>query len=364
MSLYYILLISIPVLCAILNKKTSSKTDFFNKIGFIFLIVMVAFRKNIGVDFKNYQLNYYNLSSNFDIGYTLLCSVLRSFSLPFSALLGVVGFFNCLVIYKFIDKNVDRDNRWIALFIYLGLFDIFIYSLSAIRQSISISFYLLSLICFENKKNFNGYIMIILGLLFHWSIVLMIPISFLIRKFKNVKTFKLLLLVIVIPLIYNYIMTSNFISKIPFLNYNMNFYLNIEKYNVIIPKINIIIFTITSFVWILFITYFKGLNDNSKIKISKGSILSKTTAMTVVDWSVLLFLISKICLALVYNGALPRLTMFLYFLLPISIAQKFSYFGTKYRILMICLLFIVIWYSLYNNVISNPYYTDPGFGLI
>lgn len=366
MSMYYILLIFVPTIFSAINDKYSRKNNFFNVIGMIFLLILITFRKNIGVDYITYKNIYYGLDnglSRMDFGYQWINYVLQFMNLPFSALLFVTGAFSVSVLYYSLNKY-KIQYKWFALFLYLGIFDIFIYSLASIRQTIAISFFMLASIMVMERKYIKGYALMLVGALFHWSLLIMIPIFVFMRKMKCIKTYKLILLTILVPIAYKILMSSPLVSILTKLNYSIEFHLSIAEYNTTSSIISVLVYIILCIAWVWFITFVNYVDEKYVVRIIKRSIFNMKTNMDMFEWALVLFLTTKSCLALQYNGAIPRVQMYLYFMLPFAVGKKLEIFNPKVKVFIVVLLILLVMISTNSKIIElYEYYGTPGFGI-
>lgn len=168
----------------------------------IVLLIFSAFREFIaggiyaGVDYESYR-KWFNSIENIKIGITndFLFNILMLFvyklTKSFWVFIFITSVFGIYSIYKFAKENSPDYAFTIFLFITFGMYEL---GLSAIRQFISISIFLLAF-KYIKKRNFLKYsIYIIIAALFHSSSLILL----LIYPFVNIKIkmkYKLLILV-------------------------------------------------------------------------------------------------------------------------------------------------------------------------
>lgn len=149
-----------------------------------------------------------------EIGYLLLSYFFSFTRLPFNLLLFVIQIFIVFSIYKAIDnvKTKDSDLIFGMMLFYLLFYNL---SLNMVRQSLSISFEILSisfLIKEKNKKNINYSILFfILSLSMHKSSLIILPIYLIILllndskiDLKIIRIIELIILTIVLLGVINY----------------------------------------------------------------------------------------------------------------------------------------------------------------
>jgi len=93
-------------------------------------------------------------------------------------MIAVLAFFNCIVYYRFIKNHVPKEYYWLAVFLYIFYPGFMLIHASAMRQSISIALFIVS-IDYIFKKDFIRYIIIIgIAALFHTSAIILLPVYF------------------------------------------------------------------------------------------------------------------------------------------------------------------------------------------
>lgn len=160
--------------------------DFLLKISFGLLFVFLALRYDYGNDYNAYLKDFMKLSfnsfaefdkANFEPGWTLLCYLFRPLGVKgFFAMTAVLAFFNCVVYYRFIKRYVPPAYYWLAVFLYVFSPGFMLTHASAMRQSVAISLFLIS-VDYLYKKNVLGYgICIGLAMSVHFSAVILLPV--------------------------------------------------------------------------------------------------------------------------------------------------------------------------------------------
>jgi len=161
--------------------------EFLLKISFGLLFVFLALRYNYGNDYNGYLKDFMRLSfsdftsysktTHFELGWTFLCYLFRPFGAKgFFAMTAVLALFNCVVYYRFIQRYVPPSYYWLAVFLYVFNPAFMLTHASAMRQSVAISLFLIS-IGFLHKKNVIGYFICIgLAVLFHLSALILLPV--------------------------------------------------------------------------------------------------------------------------------------------------------------------------------------------
>lgn len=198
------------------------------------MFLILALRNStLGVDLENYNLGYQYISHlnffdmisrlhffnvakliypfDYESGYVLLNWIVSIFNFNFHGLLVVIAFINMTIIGFFIYKY--SKVPCLSFFIF-STFGIYSYFFGIIRQSLALCFFLLSIHYFiENKKN-KSIFYFLLSFLFHRSIIITIPIYFIINnnEIRKNKIFVLYIFSLVVlllsPFIYNNIVVA------------------------------------------------------------------------------------------------------------------------------------------------------------
>lgn len=204
MLVYFLLFFSVSSI-AFLEFKTNillnNKNINFSLIIilFIFLLIFIGLRYQVGGDWENYINNYINdnelkkkiISLHRETGF-LLINYLSNLGM------GKIYFVNifCGFLFSFalIRFCTSMPFPWLGLMISVPYL-ITVVALGYVRQCVSISIFMISLVALKNNKEYRYYFYNLLGIIFHISSIFVIPIAF----FKK-KKFKLSKLIIAITL--------------------------------------------------------------------------------------------------------------------------------------------------------------------
>ena len=166
-----------------------------NKIVF-FMIVVISLieglRVETGTDWIPYERFFYNEYRYFEIGYTYLNKIVRNLTNNYIYFLFGITFFKNIIIYRILYKITNK--LWIIPIFY-GMTVAYI---GANRQWIAIAFVCLIYkeVLLLNRKKILYYL--ILGYLFHKSILLIIPLIildfFTMKQVINIKKYTLFLI--------------------------------------------------------------------------------------------------------------------------------------------------------------------------
>ena len=154
-------------------------------MSFIILFIFLAIRFNFGNDYKEYyedffilnrytSINYFNESFSYEPGWLFLCRVFQS--VGFFGMVMFLALFNCVVYYKFIRLWVPAQYWWLAVFIYVFNPDFMLIHASAMRQSVAISFFLISIPYIYKRDIIRCSLCIAMAWLFHASSIVLLPV--------------------------------------------------------------------------------------------------------------------------------------------------------------------------------------------
>ncbi len=155
------------------------------KISFTLIFIFLALRYNFGNDYKGYfnafyeinkynQINYFDKFYNVELGWIFLNHLFKPFG--FFAMIAVLALFNCVIYYRFIKKYVPINYYWLAVFLYIFNSQFMLVHCSAMRQSIAIALFILSIDYIYKKDAIRYFLCIGLASLFHTSALILIPV--------------------------------------------------------------------------------------------------------------------------------------------------------------------------------------------
>ena len=158
----------------------------------------------LAVDYMGYYriLNLQNLILLFnycgtlygEIGWLILCWMFKQFG--FYVMVAFLALFSCLLYYRFFINYVPANFYWLAIFLYIFNPGLMLLHTTAMRQSISIALFLLS-IEYIVKKDVIRYILIIgFASLFHKSALVLLPFIF--YRHKRAPSYKSALLLLLL----------------------------------------------------------------------------------------------------------------------------------------------------------------------
>lgn len=185
----YLLLILISILLILSTKDNKNKNKYI-LLSAVILIVYTTFRANIpgaiiGNDYNSYfdwfnrigNINIFNLNNFL---FNLLLLIVKVTTNNYHVLLLIISSLLVFSIYRFSFDNTKANNYVWSIFIFIafGMYDL---SVSAMRQWIACSIFLLSFKFISNKDLKRYIILILIASLFHNSAIILLPTYFIIN---------------------------------------------------------------------------------------------------------------------------------------------------------------------------------------
>ena len=229
MQIYLLPLITLAIL-AFLEESNKFyfllKNKIFYLIIFSLFVFFIGFRDEIGCDWSGYLENYRRLSySSIDyiindrdtfvhnIGYTLSAK-LSSYFFDFSGYIFLVSFLFTIPLFYFCFK---LKRTYLSLMISYPYY-ILVIGMGPLRQSIAISFLLLSILFVYQKKYKFYLISIIFSSLFHHSAIIVNFVFFIFLNLKSSKkSDKILKLFLILSIIFLTLYNSKLIINLFFI---------------------------------------------------------------------------------------------------------------------------------------------------
>ncbi len=338
----YFFIFSIPIIASLFPQVSSKKVFLLGWVSYLILVfIFLALRNNVGGDWTNYVYILNNRIENFNF----LKFEYRSEYL-FELLLWLIKKLNLNIYYFFSFSSLiflialsiiclKQNNPWLGLVISFPLL-INILSIGYTRQSIAFSFLIFGIYSLFNKKNFLFFIFIIVGSLFHKSLIffLILPI-FTIDSLQ--KKFIFLSIILSIFLIF-YSLTYTEINRLVFIFLGDGIYFE--------SKGAFLRLLFHSIICLLFLFF------SSKLKLPKKELIVWRFFALI---SILLFpLVFK------YSSFADRLIYYFYPLQIIFFTRYYLIFKNDLKFLSI-LLTIIIYVTLYIFWIYNATHFNSWF---
>ncbi|MGU8596370.1 EpsG family protein [Clostridium perfringens] len=264
--IYYIIagsMVFVSFIDILTNYRFEKKNKIYFYIFSIIIFLLAAIRRGIGYDYYHYydifeKINYGvpNELINIEPLYYYLNRVIDNFNflIIIIAIIGVL--IKSIIIYKF-----SYDKILSLLIYFTGIY--MMYDIGVIRQGISLTFALISIPFILERKKIKFIICILIGFMFHKSIIVFFPLYFLNYKSLKRKTIyisSIFILFISFSGINKLI--CDLIKKLPidFLQEKVAYYSIITTGNINISIVKRVLFLI------IFFEFYKYLNLNNKLE--------------------------------------------------------------------------------------------------
>lgn len=178
----------------------------FNPAIILALLSMALFAglrdRYVGTDTATYVYGFSNvlnesLEGNFseiffeEPGYYLLEVFVHLFTDQYWGLLFAVAVICSVNVLYIINKY--SENKVLSLFIYITL-GYYLFCFNAARQAIALSIYMLALPCIEKKQIVKYCIIVVIAAMFHKTILIMLPMYFILRMRYSWKSVSLIVI--------------------------------------------------------------------------------------------------------------------------------------------------------------------------
>jgi len=356
----YFIIIFVPTILYFIDENIASKGGLFKKAAIIFLVAASALRYGFGVDYYVYfdaftRMENGIMTDQFEWGYKFLNVIIAKLGMPFHFLLFIIAGFNLVLVYKAIEDNVNK-YKWLSIFFFLVYFDMFFYSLAAIRQSV-----VLSIVLYTFKhivhKNFKKYVCwMLFGSLFHNSALFMIPVYFLYQYLRKQNFWLTTIVMVVITVLY--IVLVKFIYLIqPFISDTLSYYLfTFDNAATSYDFIDVVSAEIALIGWI----YISCILRNKIFKEQNNESYIYFLGITIL-------LVLKIFQYMHYYSLIPRMQLYFYCIAIFAIPNFVKAFSPKLRPLLnliIIVLFIIKFVFSYYEVNEDYLYYYESFMLV
>lgn len=154
------------------------------------LSVFIGYRSlNMGIDTVTYYHQYQRGGFGFDyteIGFPVIIGVCRLIGLNYSQFFTVLSLITMFGVVSFVLWKVEM-NHFLYLFLYISSCS-FLYSTSAVRFFMALSWAIISMYYFNDKKIKRAIIFMLIGATFHFTVLMILPV-FIIAKIKSLKKY-------------------------------------------------------------------------------------------------------------------------------------------------------------------------------
>lgn len=165
-----------------------TKNRFFLICVFILFSIFSGFRYYVGVDYVNY-VKIYNLEEGYgsrELGFNLILDFLRYIGASYQFMFFIMAVVMQILVYNIIKRY--NYSVWISVFIYYCISPFYIATFNGMRQYLAIAVFIVALKYIEQKKIFKYIVSLLLGgFFFHESILVFIPLYYILNKTISIK---------------------------------------------------------------------------------------------------------------------------------------------------------------------------------
>ncbi len=174
--------------------ESNRSTKYGLKISMFIIFLFLALRYDFGSDYFAY-FNYFISINQFispsielikgnEFGWFYLNRLFGGLGdIGFFAMTAGLAAFSCYVIYRFIKKYIPQKYYWFAVFLYTFQTSQMLILVSAMRQAVAVSLFILAIDYIIKKKVLKYLILILIATLFHTSAAILFP--FILLAFVN-----------------------------------------------------------------------------------------------------------------------------------------------------------------------------------
>lgn len=151
----------------------------FLGLSFLILIVFSCIRYDFGNDYMSYFRHFENIKAGYNyFTKELLYAALNTVAPNYYILIAITSILTIFPVYKIITKYVNPNEMWIAVLIYCVNPYLFLMSLSAIRQSLATTCFIIAIVFSYRHKPVSYIFTLIVACLFHRSAIVLLPFYF------------------------------------------------------------------------------------------------------------------------------------------------------------------------------------------
>ncbi len=209
----HVILLSCVLLARPLKK---NKQNNLFCLAFVVLCLFSILRYGFGNDYFSYQRIFDSIHGIGDSSYAryyksqILFYILNSISPSFDVFIGITSLFFLATIFWFVSKNCTKNYKWVALAVFLINPYLFLMNLSAIRQCVAMSLFIIAVDFAYKKKPIPYCLLILVATMFHTSAIILLPV-YLILNDKSISKTMLGLITIVVGL---FVVSPSLLNKL------------------------------------------------------------------------------------------------------------------------------------------------------
>ena len=175
-------------------KSVANRSNYYYYFSMVILIVFLGSRVGVGTDYFSYknhfyfpQSHIYSFGTSFELGHIVLVYVLKSFNLEYQWYIFTTSFITIVLLYRVFSKSLYLLPLSLFFFFFADYYN---FMINGVRQGVAIAAFLNALKYVgwdSNYKSFFSNLMrylafICIGFLFHYTIIFLIPLFFIMNK--------------------------------------------------------------------------------------------------------------------------------------------------------------------------------------
>ncbi len=199
----------VAIMLAYLSQRKAR--DRYFEWGFVFLTIIAAIQYGYGSDYMRYYDLWDIESASKDVKYLIanffeqtgwtepgwkLLNALCGFKNGFFLLVAIISIVENYIYYRLIKDYVSPKWRWLAVFLYVGMDNLYLLNFSMFRQGLTVALFVASIMLLNKRKIVPAIAIIVLSLTIHLSSAICIP--FIILYFMPLRNTKVLAITILI----------------------------------------------------------------------------------------------------------------------------------------------------------------------
>lgn len=152
---------------------------------FFFMTIVLGYRYDVGTDFLSYKEYFYARGDYLEPGFNFICSVVARLSGSAYDMFYIIAFISLFFITLALNKKGIRYFPT-AVLCYVFTFPFFS---NGIRQGVAISIFFFAYKFIEERNLFKYVFFVTVASLFHYSILIVLPLYFIFNRSFRVKTY-------------------------------------------------------------------------------------------------------------------------------------------------------------------------------
>lgn len=148
---------------------------------FVVAVLFLGLREGVGTDFEEYKKRYDLEIYSFEIGYNYLCIFLHQFKCSSAYLFLSLAFITYLPFYLLLER-LKCNRKHFVLLSYLLYFGTFSIICNVMRECLVAAWFLYAYYLIKDRKLLPYLVMIAVGMTFHTSIILCLPLYWVVNK--------------------------------------------------------------------------------------------------------------------------------------------------------------------------------------